>query len=312
MSTTHSKDYWRAIRHEDYYAGMAANYDEAEPANTAALSSDNWPVNENQKYPVAEYIQVAHEAAGQKGDEKKTFTKDLMVKPGTKKHRVQNTTWIDKAVAFNEKDGVLPDETGASLGADLGSWTEVFKRGANAGYKGAYGCYIQTYVLNLASNDYPTEEITYGAFNVKNITDANFSTPKDWSGATLKIHKDFTVTIDGNPAAEIVALTLTINLTFTSEDKKAAGSYYHKHPRFEKYEITVDVTLRDYHTVLIDTETEAANLMTITIAGWGKTLTLGEMKLQDGSGNVSEVPEKGMKEYKGIFEIGGDCSPATA
>ena len=100
----HSENYWNGRVEEDNFGGgdAGAPYAETEPANTAALTAQNMPLNEKQINPVKEYAQVAQDAAGQTKSEKRTITGDTTVLDSEKHQYTQNTTWAEKAFIDGE------------------------------------------------------------------------------------------------------------------------------------------------------------------------------------------------------------------
>ena len=300
---THSKDYWNGYVDETNYAGGdgGATYAETEPANTAALTSQNYPFNESQDFPSIEYKQEAVKAPGQNADVVKTFTSGLDILVGKKVQYVQNATWIGKAVGYKDNEGELP----------TGSWCEVFKDGQRI--RAAYGCYLTNYQLTWDGPSFPKETVDYRAYNVKSTTEANFATAKSWDSTAVKIHKDITLTVDGT-TYETKNGTLTIVPKFIEPDNRQSGAFYHKFPYFTEFEkIEVEFGLYAYDSDhFVDLETETADLFSITLAVWGQTLTLSNMKLKNETINIRTMPEKGMKPYTGTFEMGGDVNPTLA
>ena len=295
MSITKSEDYWKGYDDETNFAGGVAGiaYAETEPANTAALTSQSFPTNETQEYPALEYDQQALEAAGQKMQVKNTFTVDKTFTPGKMIQYVQDNLWITKAMA------------GTSGAVPVGSWCEVFKDGQRI--RAAYGCYDTLYTLELSKTEAPKETIEYKSYDVKDTgTPANFSDAKVWLTTALKKHSDFTVTVDGGTVVDFDTLKLTITKEYT---EKQSGEELHKYPYLQKQFWEVELSTFNYDSDhFLDLETSAADIFPLTIAGWGQTLTLVNMKIKKDSLNIKEVPEKGLKLYSCTFEIGGDSS----
>jgi len=293
----HTKDFWLATLAEANYAGGLAGiaYAETQPTAIGELTAQNYLFNENFAFPQVEYIQEKIKAASQDIATVATATKDYKVRPGKLKHYVCNSTWIDRAIAGT--GGVLP-----------ASWATVFHDMQRLRF--APGCYVQEYKFHTKGGEFPSEEITYGAYNVKACTYAGARVECTLTG--LKTHKDFTFTIGGTAIADMKEATLTIKKKFIVDDEKAATSLYHKFPYLEEFEeITLEVEHTDYPAYLLDLETEAATMRVVTIAGWGKTLTLANMKAQNEAIDLS-IPEKGVKRYKATLEMGGAVAPATA
>lgn len=299
MTTTKSDDYWIGYDDETNYAGGVAGaaYAETEPANTAALTSWNYPMNEEQDVPAIEYIHEAKEAAGQAMTTKQTFIVDETILPGKSVHFVQNATWIDKAIAGTM--GAVPTD----------SWCQVYKDGQRLRY--AYGCYTTTYTLELSKTTDPKETVEYGCYEVKTGTDGNFGTAKAWDTTAEKKHSDFTVTIDGVPLNDYDTLKITITKTYT---EKQAGQLLHKYPYLVGINIEIEIGTFDYDSDhFLDLESSTADLFTITVTGFGaKTLSATNMKVKNGTLNINKVPAKGLKTYSCTFEIGGACVLSTA
>lgn len=300
MSYYHSKSFWRAYVNEDNFGGGdgGAAYAETEPADSDALTADNYPINTVQSYVKKEYIHEAERVAGQSGDVVKTLTTGINIIPGKRIHRLQNATWIDRVIAYKDNEGAVP----------VGSWCEIFEKGDDL--KAAYGCYITNYSMSVGAGNaaLPQEEIEYRAYNVKDA--ANSFTIKPWSETTPKRKKDVVLTIGGTDF-----LVKSINLSIVpiwSEDP-GSGQDEHKFVLFEGYEsIEVEFTTEKFQTDMTDLESETATLHTVNITGFGeKTLTLNEMKFKNESINDFEQPESGLKIYSGTLEMGGDCDPST-
>lgn len=265
-----------------------------EPADTAALTSQSMPFNETQIFPVKEYAQTAFEAAGQGKSTKQTFTVDTRILDGEKHQFVQNSIWMMRATTDDITAGAIPS----------GSWCEVYYDGQR--YRGAYGCYGTSYTLSIptpSADNAPKEDIIYKSYNVKTVTDGNFSSAKAWLGTAPKEHFDFGITIGDDTLLDWTNAVLTVEKEYT---EKAAGEELHKYPYLMKHNWTLEVTTYDYPAVIDDLETSGASLVSVVITGWdSKTLTLTNMKVQPESVNIREVPEKGMKEYSFMMEIGG-------
>jgi hypothetical protein len=305
MVVTHSNTYWNGRLTETNYAGGSAGaaYAKTEPANTAALTSQNYPFNETQTFPVLEYDQEAVEAAGQPADVKQTFTKSATILPGKKAQYLQLDDWIDWIIAQKDNEGGLPAT----------SWCEVYKDGQRL--RAVYGCYMTQYTLSWDGAGWPKEEIEYNAYEVIDVvTGANFSTAKAWDTTAPSTHKSMVLTID-SVEYEVKSLSMPVTLKYVSPDNKQSSDYFHKFPYFEKFE-TWELAFEIYaydSDHFLDLETVAADLFTITLAGFAaKTLTLNQMKVKKDTLNIKDVPEKGMKLYAGTFEIGGDLNPSTA
>jgi len=302
MVNYNSKLYWRAYVNETNYAGgdAGAAYAETEPANVAALTSDNTPMNVEQAYPDQEYLQPTERPAGLAGDVVQTFTTGILIKPAKKIQWVQNSTWIDKMVAYKDNEAALP----------VGSWCEVFETGT--GTYAAYGGFMTTYILSIPEGNAakPQEEIDYKYYSSKTATAGNF-TSKAWDTTTPKIKKDFTLTVD---SVDYKFKTLTLTIVALFEEDPGSSQYQNKYPYFIGYEsIEIEFTTREYDSDhMLDFKAEAFDPCTITIAGWGKTLTLNNMKPKNDTMNVFVQPESGNKMYSGIFEMGGDTNPSTA
>ena len=302
MTSYNSKVYWRGYLNEANYAGGSAGaaYAETEPADQDALTSDNFPMNTAQQYPDQEYIHEAQRAAGLAGDVVQTFTTGILIRPAKKIVWVQNSTWIDKVVAYKDNESALP----------VGSWCEVFETGG--GTYAAYGCFITNYILSVPEGNAgkPQEEIDYLYYSTKTATAGNF-TSKAWATTAPKNKKAWTLTVD-SVDYKIKSLTLTMTMKFESDP--GSTQYFNKYPYFAGYEtIEVAFTTHEYDSDhMLDFKTETVDLSTITLAGWGKTLTLNNMKPKNDTFNVFEQPEQGTKLYSGVFEMGGDTNPTTA
>lgn len=297
MTNGHTKDYWMADLAETHYAGglAGAAYAETQPTAIGELTAIPYQFNETTKPPRVEYIQEAIKAASQAAATVITQTKDLKVIPGMRKQYVTGSTWIDRAIAGTE--GALP-----------ASWATTYHDMQRLRF--ASGCYLQKYVFHTKSGEWPYEEITYGAYNVKAATYAGAK--KDFSLTGLKVHKDFTFTVAGTAIDDLKELTLTITKKFISDEEKNSSAYYHKYPYFDQFdEISVEAIHTDYIASILDLETETPTMRALTIAGWGKTLTLSNMKLKNESIDL-DIPEKGIKRYKTVWEMGGAVAPATA
>lgn len=305
MVVSHAKDYWNGYLTETNYAGGSAGaaYAKTEPANTAALTAQNYPFNEAQPFPVLEYDQEAVEAAGQAADVKQTFTRTANILDGKKIQFLQNATWIDWIIDQKDNEGGLPDA----------SWCEIYKDGQRL--RAAYGCYMTNYVLSWDGAGWPKEEFDYKAYEVIDVvTGANFSTAKTWATTAPSTHKSMVLTVD-SVTYEVKSLTMTVPLVYIEPDSKQSGTFFHKFPYFSKFEnwdIEFEVYAYDSDHFL-DLETETADLFVITLAGFGaKTLTLNNMKVKKDTLNIKDMPEKGLKLYSGTFEMGGDLNPTTA
>lgn len=294
---SHTKDFWESDLAETHYAGglAGAAYAGTQPTLIGSLGANNYIFNESYQPPQVEYIQTAIKAASQDVATVITATQDYKVTPGVRKQHVIDSTMLDRAVAG----------TGGALPA---SWATVFHDMQRLRF--AYGCYLQEYIFHTKGGEWPYEQLTFGAYNVVACTYTGAK--KDFTIASVKNHSHFTLTVAGTPIDDLKELTLTIKKKFMADDEKNATSYYHKFPYFEEFEtIEVEALFTDYPAWLLDLETEAATLRTITIAGWGKTLTLANMKLKQNGSDLT-IPEKGVKRYKAIFEMGGAVAPATA
>lgn len=296
---TYSGSYWNGYLDETNFGGGAggAIYTPTEPANSAALTSQNHPFNEEADVPVKEYNQEALEAAGQGKSEKTTFTNETTVLQGLKHQYVQNYDWIAKAISGTS--GAIPTDT----------WCEVYYDGQR--YKAAYGCYMGEYSLTIDKRSWPKEDITYNAWDVLDVaTPGNFSTPVDWDKVNApKIYHDWAVTIDGTALTEFSTATLTVTPEYT---EPTAGVELHNFPYMIKHDWTLDFSCYEYLSVLEDLETSTANLFPVVISGWGQTLTLTNMKIQKDSLNIKTMPEKGQKVYSAIVEIGGNSTATLA
>jgi len=316
LTAVNSKSFWRAYVEENnggatwyFGAGAASTTDHSatEPANSAALTADNAPFNVKQNSPWHESLQIAEEMAGQSGSTKHTFISGKDGYDGKRIQYVQNATWIDRVIALHTNEGLLPRK----------SWAEVFY--ASIGLYAAYGNFITKYVLDcpsisLGDKAYLKEEIDYRAYLVKAIaTPANFANAVAWATTAPYLTKDVVMTYDGVDY-KIDSLKLTIVPVYAKG--VGAGALEQKWPYFTKFEsIEVEFVSQWYDSehasdLLATVTTNLLN--TLTITGWGKTLTLAEMKLKNKSLNIHEMPEKGEKQFSGTFEMGGATAPAIA
>ena len=122
--------------------------------------------------------------------------------------------------------------------------------------------------------------------------------------ATLDDYIDIDTAVAGKAQLEDFE---SLKLTITNEyNEKQGGEELHKYPRLTKQSWEVEISAYTFSASLEDLETSAAHLIAIMlIGGWGKNLTLTEMKIKPESVNIKEIPEKGMKMYSATYEIGG-------
>lgn len=297
MGIGHTKNFWQADHVETNYAGGLAGalYAGTQPTAIGELTANPYLFNENYQTPQVEYVQVPIKAASQDVATVISATQDFKVTPGVRKQHVIDATMLDRAIAGTA--GALP-----------ASWATVFHDMQRLRY--AYGCYLQEYVFHTKGGEWPYEQITHGAYNVVACTYAGAK--KDFTITGVKRHSDFTLNIAAAAITDLKELTLTIKKKFIADGEKNSTAFYHKFPYFEEFEaIEVEATFTDYPAWMVDLETEAATMRAITIAGWGKTLTLSNMKLKQNGSDLT-IPEKGIKRYKAIFEMGGAVAPSTA
>ena len=293
MTTNYSEEYWKGRFTETNFGGGSAGaaYAKTEPANTAALTSLNYPENETQENPTKEYIHESKEAAGQGVDTVQTFTTDETITDGKMIQAFQTPYYLEAAV----------DDDGGDLPAN--SWCEVFPDGNEL--KAAYGCYVKELSLTFPkAPDLIKEEVTYGAYDVIDVvTDANFSTAKAWD-STNKPGCTASITIDTVLLNHYQDATLTISKEFR---EKGAGCGLHKYPYLVKRTIELEVNSDEYIKELKDLEVSTVTPFTIVIvityAATTRTLTLTNMRTKES--NIREIPSKGMKTNSITFEIGG-------
>jgi len=298
MTVTHTKGWWWEYYPETNYAGgpAGAAYATTAPSGAAELTPCNHPFNEGQTMPMAEYIQEAVEAPGQDITQKTTFTKGLKIIPGKLVQYMQSGVWLDRAV------GIDPAETGG--GALPKSFLLHYDDG-NVEYT-AYGCYITEYKISGSTDDYLKEEVSFDAYDVQAEAIAADDPPFDLSTA-VAIFKDVgstTITIDGTAIPDLLNFSITVTNIYAP---KHAGSYYHKYPYLLKRDIEIEMEFETYEgDHILDMLSETADPCTIVFTPVGKlNFSATNMKPKPESVNINTVGEKGMKNYKVTFEIGG-------
>lgn len=186
------------------------------------------------------------------------------------------------------------------------SWCEIFKRGET--YKGAYGCYISDYTLDVPKPEadaYVLESLVYPAYDVKDITDGNFTTQKAWLTTAAKKPQQISMIIEATSVTNFNSLTLKFVHAYT---EKGGGNELHKFPYLNESEVTIDLATYDYlSAILLSMESETATLFSLVIELTGNSLIITNLKVTPESLTISEVPELGQKEYAFSLEIGGKC-----
>jgi len=299
---THTKDMWWEYYLETAIAGgpAGAAYATTAPSGAAELTPCNYPYNETQTMPHAEYVQEALEGPGQNITVKQTFTKAKKVLPGKIKQYVQNATWVDMAIAG----------TGGALPA-----TFLFHYDDGQNQLTAYGCYITKYTFHSITKEAMDETLEFNAYDVEDEDVVMDTSP--WDATAVFNHEDLAVTIGGQTCETVKEVTVEITKTYT--EGPAGGSYLHKFPLLKKIDIEITVEWEDYNinattgvNIWDDLLTEAATAdLAITVDTGTKVLTATCMKVKPESTNINEIPEKGTKSYKATFEIGGACALST-
>ena len=298
MTVTHTKGWWWEYYPETNYAGgpSGAAYATTAPANATELTPCNHPFNEEQTMPMAEYIQEAVEAPGQDITQKTTFTKGLKIIPGKLVQYMQNAAWFDRAV------GIDPAESGG--GALPKSFLLHYDDG-NVEYT-AYGCYITEYKISGSTSDYLKEEVSFDAYDVQAEAVAADDPPFDLTTAVSNFEDVGTtsVTIDGVAIPDLLNFAITITNTYSP---KPAGSYFHKYPYLLKRDVEIEMEFETYEgDHILDMLSETADPCTIVFTPVGKlNFSATNMKPKPESVNINVVGEKGLKNYKVTFEIGG-------
>jgi len=298
MTVTHTKGVWWEYYPETNIAGgpSGAAYATTAPSGAAELTPCNYPFNEEQTMPMAEYIQEAVEAPGQDISQKVVFTKGMKIIPGKLSQYMQNSTWLDWAL------GIAPvgNGGGALPKTFLLHWDD-----GNVEYT-AYGCYITEYKLSISKGEYVKEEVTFMAYDVQAEAVAADDPPFDETTAVANFEDvgTTTITIDGSAIVDLDNAAITITNSYT---EGTPGSYYHKYPYLLKRDVEIEMEFLTYEgDHILDMLSETADPCTIVFTPLGKcNFEATLMKPKPESVNINVIPEKGMKSYKVTFEIGG-------
>ena len=299
MTVTHTKGAWWEYYPETNFAGGpgGALYATTAPSGAAELTPINYPFNEEQTFPMAEYIHEAVEAPGQDITTKQVFTKGLKIVPGKLIHYMQNSTWMDRAL------GIDPAETGG--GTLPKTFLLHYATGDNEFT--AYGCYITEYKVSASKGEYIKEEVSFMAYDVQDEDVTADAAPFDTSTAVANYEDvgSTTITIDGIAIVDLESATITVTNTYV--EGPHGGSYFHKYPYLIKRDVEIEMEFLTYASDhLTDMLSETADLSTIVFTPFGKcNFSATNMKPKPESVNINTVPEKGMKKYKITFEIGG-------
>jgi len=305
MTVTHTKGVWWEYYPETNFAGgpAGAAYATTAPSGAAELTPCNYPFNEEQTMPMAEYIQEAVEAPGQDISTKVPFTKGLKIISGKLVQYMQNGTWLDWAL------GIAPAESG---GGALPKTFLLHYDNGQAEYT-AYGCYITEYKLTFAKDDYIKENITFMAYDVQAEAVTPDAAPFDNTTAVGNFEDigTTTITIDGVAITDLESGSVTVTNSYV--EKPSAGSYFHKYPYLLKRDVEIEMEFMTYEgDHLLDMLGEAADPCTIVFTPLGKAnFQATNMKPKPESVNINTIPEKGMKKYKVTFEIGGASAFTT-
>lgn len=312
---THTKDMKWEYHAETNIAGGPAG---AAYSYTAAASADeldpvNLPYNEEQIMPFIEYTQEPVEHAGQDISTKTTIITGIKYIDGKITQYMQNITWLDWAL------GISPAETGGGAVPKtfLLQWTNGL-----ATYT-SYGCYIKKYTLSGTPNSALKEVLEFG--HVKTEEEgATFDTawyiPSSTAVATFEdiasSDPDTGLTVGGNNVTQLNSFEIRVENIYTEEPH--AGAYYHKFPYLLKRNVEIDlefeVDLYDEVWDAVFAETTIANLLhTILINPLvgSDQFQATNMKVKNESTNLSTIPEKGIRKWKGTFEIGGASAFTT-
>ena len=306
MTVIHTKSYWWKYLAETNIAGGDAGiaYATTVPAADTNLVKCSHPFNEEQTMPMAEYIQEALEAAGQDISTKQTFTKGVKIIPGKLVQYMHDGIWLDWALGIapaGNGGGGLPKTFALHYSVNDGT-TEYT----------AYGCYITEYKLSAAKGDYIKEEITFPAYDVQ--AEVVAETDQAFLATAIKNFEDVgttTITIDGTVITDLQNVSVTVTNTFT--EGPTPGSFFHKLPYLLKRDVEIEMEFYTYASdPLLDMLIETAALSTIVFTSLGAVnFEATNMKPKPESVNINTVPEKGMKAYKVVFEIGGASAFTT-
>ena len=295
-----TKDYKLGYSAEANYAGGVAGsaYAETQVANDAALTLMNYPESELSlgKY---EYERERFEGVGVAGETKQTFTKGIKYGDFTITQYVQNATWIDMSIQ-EDKSGDLPESFVIHV--------EKAGRGGVRAYFDIFGCVLTEYKLNVTNDDWPTESLTFAYYSIGD--GAEHSTLGSPLTTQPKIPKDFTITI-GSQYED--CFEFDIMITNTTLDKMNQAKYQRMNPYFISRQAEVNLSyLTDSGSIYGETidETAVSN-HSVVIAGWGKTLTITNMGVEEE--NIEKMPgEKGIDEFTSQLVCAGASTFTTA
>lgn len=305
---THTKDMKYEYYPETNIAGgpAGAAYSYTVAASAAELTPFNCGLNETATMPMTTYLQEAKEHAGQDVATKTTFTTGITYTDGKIVSYMQNGTWLDWAC------GISPAESGGGAVPKtfLLQWTNGL-----ATYT-SYGCYIKKYTLTGSGPNTELKE-TLDIGHVKTEEEGTtFDDPWYDSSTAISNFEDVgttTITVGGNAVTVLNSFEVRIENTYS--EGPHGGAYYHKYPYLLKRNVEIDLEFEaDLYDEIWDTifTTEAASLVTIVFTPLGKAnFSATNMKIKPETLNISEIPEKGIKKWKGTFEIGGACVLTT-
>lgn len=298
MVVTHTKATWWEYEMETNFAGgpAGAAYAKTTPSGAAELTPCNYPYNEDQTFPMAEYMHEAVEAPGQDISTKLTITTGLNVVSGQIVQYMQNSTWLDLAL------GIAPVETGG--GALPDTFLLHYDMGQNEFT--AYGCRITEYILESSAPGAMKETIKFDAYDVVDEDVVADAAPFDATTAIAN-HEDVgttTITIDAGAIVDLRVVKLTVTNAYSEEH---AGSYFNKYPFLLKRDVEVEMEFNTYDEHLDDMLSETlTDPIDLVFTPLGKAnFSATNMKTKPETVNINVVPQKGLVNYKVTYEIGG-------
>ena len=304
MTVTHTKNAWWEYYPETNIAGgpAGAAYATTAPSGAAELNPCNYPFNEEQTFPMAEYITEAVEAPGQDISTKQSFTKGLKIHPGKLVQYMQSDTWIEWAFGIGEAPAGTSDNGGGAL-------PETFLLHYDTGDNEftAYGCHITEYTLEGSKGEYVKESVSFNAYDVQDEDVAGDAAP--FVTTAVANFEDVGVTalsIDAVAVTDVESIKLTVTNTYV--ENAANGVYFHKYPYLIKRDVEIEMEFLTYEEHLDDllTENGFTDPIDIIVNNFGFSyFKATNMKIKPESVNINTVPEKGMKKYKVTYEIGG-------
>lgn len=294
-----SKDSWFTVEDETNYAGGKAG---AEFSETKLTDGDGQSVgipivNEKPSMPLTKYERVEVTASGDGESDVHIFNKNTNENPGQLPFYLHDNYYLEKALTGNQGD---------VLDSFVTHWEDRIRRWES------FGCVVEEIVISSNPTDFPRQDVKLHHYSTKTATSTDTTvdslTKVAFTTTQPKIHKDFSMSIDGVSTQRDFAWTLTITNIF--DKTKQNGQYEVQYPVLISRRFKLEVSTRKLDdTIRQEDQTESDDqTKIIVISGFpsSKTLTLTNMRVTET--NSHEFPKFGVLDFTTTYEIAGSFS----